>query len=233
MISVDFAMSLIPGWKDAIFPAAHAIMGFQSAVAVTLVTMFVLRWRCGMKGYLEIDQFWGLSKLLLALCLLWFYFWWSSFFTYWYGRTPAEQSVLKLLMTETYRIPFFLSFGLSFVVPFALLMWNVVRKTIWGPTLAATIVLVGTFINIIRYYVAAYSIKDSTLHALEIAPPINTPGFNDILVVVGGLAGAVLTYMLATRVFPVISMWEMREGLLLQRVRTFMKINIRVMAKPE
>ena len=186
-----------------------------------------------MKGYLEIDQFWGLSKLLLALCLLWFYFWWASFFTYWYGRTPAEQSVLKLLMTETYRIPFFLSFGLSFVVPFVILMWNVVRKTIWGPTLAAAIVLVGTLINVVRYYVTAFSIEDSTLHALEIAPAANTPGLNDVLVVVGGLAGAVLTYMLATRVFPIISMWEMREGLLLQRVRRFMKIDIRVMAKPE
>ncbi|MQF49159.1 hypothetical protein FIM08_04620 [SAR202 cluster bacterium AC-647-N09_OGT_505m] len=99
--------------------------------------------------------------------------------------------------------------------------------------MAAAIVLVGTLINVIRYYVTAFSIEDSTLHALEIAPAANTPGLNDVLVVVGGLAGAVLTYMLATRVFPIISMWEMREGLLLQRVRRFMKIDIRVMAKPE
>ena len=112
-------------------------------------------------------------------------------------------------------------------------MWNVVRKTIWGPTLAGAIVLVGTFFNVIRFYVPAFSIEDSTLHALEVAPSVNTPGVADVLVVVGALAGAVLTYMIGTRLFPIISMWEMKEGLLLQRVRTFMKIQIRVLAKPE
>ena len=51
--------------------------------------------------------------------------------------------------------------------------------------------------------------------------------------IVGGLAGAVLAFMMATRIFPIISMWEMKEGLLLQRVRTLMKIQIKVLAKPE
>ena len=233
MISVDFAMSLIPGWKDAIFPAFHAISGFQSAVAIILVTMFILRWKTGLRKYLEVDQFWGLSKLLLALSLLWFYFWWSGFFTYWYGRTPAEQSILKLLMFETYKVPFILAFTLCFVTPFVILMWNVIRKTTWGPALAGAIVLVGTFFNVVRFYVPAYSIEDNTLDALEAAPPVNIPGVADILVIVGALAGAVLVFMLATRVFPIISIWEMKEGMLLQRVRRFMKIQIKVLAKPE
>ena len=233
MISVDFAMSLVPGWKDAIFPAYHAIIGLQCGVAIMLVTMFILRWKGGLKGYLEVDHFWNLSKLLLALCLLWFYFWWSGFYTYWYGRMPAEQSVIRFLMTESYQIPFYLSFALCFVTPFVILMWNVVRKTIWGPTLAASIVLVGNLFNIMRFYVPAFSIEDNTLHALEALPPANTPGGVDFLIVVGAISGAVLFYMLGTRIFPILSIWEIREGLLLQRVRTLMKINIKVLAKPE
>jgi len=233
LISVDFAMSLVPGWKDAIFPAFHAISGFHSAVAIIIVTMAILRWKTGFKKYLEVDQFWSLSKLLLALSLLWFYFWWSGFFTYWYGRQPAEISILKFLMFETYNIPFYLAFVLSFITPFVILMWNIVRKTIWGPTLAAGIVLVGTFFNAMRFYVPAYSIEDSSLHALDVVPPFNAPGVADILVIIGGLAGAVLTYMLASRIFPIISMWEMKEGLILQRMRRFMKIQIKVLAKPE
>ncbi|MDA0988371.1 MAG: hypothetical protein O2783_04445 [Chloroflexi bacterium] len=233
LISVDFAMSLVPGWKDAIFPAFHAITGFQSAVALTIVTMSILRWKTSLRRYIEADQFWGLSKLLLALSLLWFYFWWSGFFTYWYGRQPAEQSILKFLMFETYKVPFILAFLLCFVTPFVILMWNFVRKTIWGPTLAASIVLVGTFFNAIRFYVPAYSIEDSSLHFLETLPPANTPGGVDILIIIGGIAGAVLVYMLASRVFPIVSTWELKEGLLLQRVRKLMKIQIKVLAKPE
>ena len=233
LISVDFAMSLVPGWKDSIFPAFHALNGLQSGVALILVTMFILRKTTGLRKYLEVDQFWGLSKLLLAISLLWFYFWWSGFFVYWYGRTPAEQSVLKYIMFETYWVPFFLAFVMCFALPFFILMWNIVRKTTWGPALAGAVVLVGTFFNVMRYYVPAFSVEDSTLHSLEHIPAANLPSGIDVLVVIGALSGAVLTYMLATRVFPIMSMWELREGQILQRVRKLMKIDIRVLAKPE
>ena len=75
--------------------------------------------------------------------------------------------------------------------------------------------------------------EDSTLHSLEVIPVFNAPGIADLFVVVGGISGAILTYMLGTRIFPIISIWEIKEGLLLQRVRKYMKINIRVLAKPE
>ncbi len=233
LISIDFAMSLVPGWKDSIFPAFHALNGLQSGVALILVTMFILRQTTGLRKYLEVDQFWGLSKLLLAISLLWFYFWWSGFFVYWYGRTPAEQSVLKYIMFETYWVPFFLAFVMCFALPFFILMWNIVRKTTWGPALAGAVVLVGTFFNVMRYYVPAFSVEDPTLHSLEHIPPANLPSGIDVLVVIGALSGAVLTYMLATRLFPIMSMWELKEGQILQRVRKLMKIDIRVLAKPE
>ena len=233
MISVDFSMSLIPGWKDAIYPAYHALSGLQCACAVVLVTMFILRKTTGLSRYIEVDQFWGLSKLLLATSLLWFYFWWASFFTYWYGRTPAEQGVLNLLMVESYRPAFVLAFALCFPVPFLILMWNVVRKTAWGPSLAGAVALVGTFFNMVRLYVPAFSIEDPTLHALEHVPAANLPGMIDVLVVIGALGGAVLFYMLATRIFPIVSIWELKEGRLLQRVRPMMKTEVRVLAKPE
>jgi hypothetical protein len=50
----------------------------------------------GLKEYLAVDQFWALSKPLLALSLFWFYFSWSEFLTFWYGRTPTEHNLLLL-----------------------------------------------------------------------------------------------------------------------------------------
>ena len=233
MIGVDFSMSLIPGWKDAIFPAYHAISGIQSAIALVLVTMFILRWRTGMREYISVHQFWGLSKILLATCLLWFYHWWSSFFTYWYGRTPAELAVLKFLMFETYKVPFFLAWSMCFLLPFLILMWNIIRKTTWVPTLAGCVILVGTFFNVVHWYVAAFSIVDPSAHVLESAPAVNLPGLADVFVIVGGIAGAILTYMLATRIFPIISLWEIKEGVMLQKVRRFMKTEVYSVGKPE
>ena len=169
----------------------------------------------------------------MALSLLWFYFWWSGFYTYWYGRTPAEQSVLQFLMFETYRTPFFLAFTFSFVLPFVTLMWNIVRKTIVGPTIAACFVLVGTMFNMVRLYVPAFSIEDPSGHALGALPAAQMPVLSDILIVVGSLSGAILTYMLAARVLPVTSIWEIKEGRMLQRIRPFLKTHVRIVGKTE
>ena len=80
---------------------------------------------------------------------------------------------------------------------------------------------------------AGFSIEDHTLHILKDLPDFTAPGPIDFMVIVGGISGAVLTYMLGTRLFPIISIWEIKEGLMLQRVRKFMKRDIRVLAKPE
>lgn len=233
MISVDFSMSLVPGWKDAIFPTYHALSGLQAGIATLIVTMFILRRFGGLEKYIEIDQFWALSKILLATCLLWFYFWWAGFFTYWYGRTPAEQSVLQYIMFDTYRIPFFSAFALCFPMPFLILMWNIMRKTDWGPTLAASFVLLGAMFNVVRMYVPAFGVEDPSPHALKVIPVAIYPTVNDILGFAGVIAGGILVYMLSTRIFPLISLWEVKEGMLLQRIQKFLKTEIRVMGKPE
>ena len=33
ILSTDFAMSLVPGWRDAIFPMYHAISSIQAGLA--------------------------------------------------------------------------------------------------------------------------------------------------------------------------------------------------------
>ena len=86
--------------------------------------------------------------------------------------------MLKLLMFESYKPAFVIAFLLSSLLPFLILMWNVVRKTAWGPALAGIVVLTGTFFNMIRLYVPAFSIEDPTLHALENVPPANLPGID-------------------------------------------------------
>ena len=48
-----------------------------------------------------------------------------------------------------------------------------------------------------------------------------------------GLAGAVLVYMLATRLIPVMNMWEQKELLLYEIHKPFHRIEVKVLGKPE
>ena len=244
VVSFDFAQSLVPGYRDSIFPAYHALQGIQAGVATIIVTMFVVRKAAHLEEYLGVTQFWSLSKLLLASTLLWFYFWWSGFFVFWYGRAPLEINALHLFLLGPYKGLFVVIFSLCFVIPtFALLIWNPVRKSILGPTIASTLILLGTFLERMRIYVAAHSVGmegqegsiSLRLPPEEFARALSgvTPDLADVLMVVGALAGAVLLFLVATRFLPIVSIWENRDTLKLQRLQTLAKMELKVIAKPE
>ena len=245
LISIDFSLSLVPGWKDAIFAPHHALTGLQAAGGIVLVTMFLMRTLGGYSQYIGLDQFWSLSKVLLGLTLLWGYFWFSEFMTFWYGRDITEQSVLRLVMFESYRTAFLLNFFFSFLIPFLMLIWNGVRKSIIGPTIAGASVLIGAFFMMVRIYVPAFNVPQENLGAHSIAEfdpkggPIADwllpviPDVWDVMMITGGLAGVALIFLLGTRLLPVMSMWETKEGLLYILYRPFLKGRYMVLGKPD
>ena len=235
LINVDFVMSLVPGWKDSILPAHQALTGLQAALGSVLVAAFLVRMLGGYKKYIPMETFWSASKILLGLSLLWGYFWFAGFVTFWYGRAPVEQAVLKTFMFESYRVPFLLNFFFSFLVPFTMLIWNPVRRSAIGPTIAGASVVLGAFFMTVRLYVPAFGIPDEvlTLPALETVPLPIKPDAWDILIILGGVAGGALVYMLAAKLIPILSIWEVKEGLLYQRVRPFLRKRYQVLGKPE
>ena len=231
--SSDFAMSLVPGWKDSIFPVWHALSGLQCACATVMVTMYALRRWGGYTAYFGVNQFWSLGKIMLALSLLWFYFWFMGFFTFWYGRIPAEMAVLEFLFTEQYRILFLVAFILNFLAPLLILVWNKVRRSTGGPALAALLILIGALVDRIRIYVGSWSIEDSFGHSLKEMPPAQLPTIPDAMVIVGGIGLVLMIYMIVAKVIPIISMWETKEQLLYVSHRTLLKKKYMLIGKPD
>ena len=238
LISVDFLMTLVPGWIDALFPATHAANALQAGVATMLLTLFFLRQFGGYKDYITRDQIWALGKLLLALSLLWFWFWFSSFIVLWYGKRPNEQAALELLMIGPYLPVFMAAFILNFIVPLFTMIWNPLRRSTWGPPLIATSVIIGTFFDRIRLYVAGYSVPgigDPLVdkHELHTVPSSILPDTADVFIIVGAISGSILVFLLATRVLPVVNIWEQRELLLYKVHKPFHRIEVMVLGKPD
>ena len=245
LISLDFALSLVPGWKDSIFAPHHALTGLQAASGTILVTIFLMRTCGGFRQYIGLDPFWSFSKVLLGLTLLWGYFWFSEFMTFWYGRDPTEQTVVKLVMFESYRVAFLLNFFFSFLIPFVMLIWNVVRKSVIGPAIAGASVVIGAFFMMVRLYVPAFNIPQADLGAHTVADfeaeagqiavqllPVK-PDVWDGFIVAGGVGAIALIFLLGTKLLPVMSMWETKEGLLYILFRPFIKGRYMVLGKPE
>ncbi|MSQ05585.1 MAG: hypothetical protein EXR46_00035 [Dehalococcoidia bacterium] len=233
IVASEFGMALVPGWKDSILPPLYTIVSFQSSLATILLVLFILRKWGGYEQYIGVSPFWSASKILFALTMLWTYHLWAFFITFWYGRLQVEQNILKYFLFESYGWVFFVNVVFSFFTPFFILLWNPVRKKAWGAPLAACFILVGTLAFNIRIFVGAFNAGHTFDHFLETVPPPAWPDLWDIFMVGGFIGGAVFIYLLAARVFPILSVWEIKEGALYQKMENFMHGRYMVLAKPE
>ena len=235
-ISSDYAQSLIPGWKDSIFPVIYSITSLQMALGAILVTLFIMRRWGGYEGYIGKSVFWAASKVLLGVTLLWVYHLFAFFITFWYGRMEVEQNIIKYLVLETYGWVFLFNLIFSFIAPFAVLLWNPVRRTAWGPALAGLLVLIGGLAFNIRIFVgAANAAPGSEIYDIvfEHLPPPVYPDVWDVFMVVGGIGAAIFIYMATTKLLPLLSLWEVKEGTMYQKWGRFMRGEYMILAKPE
>lgn len=233
IVASDFIIGMVPGYHSSIFPVYWVVTSFQAGIALTLVSSAVMRRFGGAHDYLELDQFWGLSKLLLAFGLLWFYFWWSEFIITWYGRKPYEVNFLKFMFFDTYLWLFVLVIGFCFLTPLFGLMWNFIRHSIAGPVVVGSLVLVGNLADRIRLASIGYTTDDIYAHYFLEVPDTYYPGVFDVLLTVGFIGAAVGLVLVAMRYIAVPSIWETTGGLWLRAQRQYKKAEVIVIGKPE
>lgn len=241
IVAGDFAEALIPDFKDSLFPTWQALGGMQAAIASTLIALYIMRKRTKLAEYISLDQFWSASKIMFALSLLWGYFWFGGFLIWWYGRMPHEASILNTMQFQSYRLPFVIALLGCFLLPFLILLWNSARKSMLAPTVAAVCILVGHLFDKIRIYVSSFNVADlraDALSSLNPAPLLERPApvwpnGIDIMIIAGAIGGGVFLYLLAIKLIPPLSIWEVSEGTLYRKLVPFMKRHILLMGKPE
>ncbi len=235
MLSTDFAMSLVPGWRDAIFPMYHAISSIQAGLAVTVIGIWAARKYLGLDKYLHLDQFWSIGRLMFAFTLLWGYFFISAFIVFWYGRSGSDQMWIDFLILGPYFWVFIGALLLIWFTPWWWLIWNKVRRSYNGTAIGAGLILIGVFLDRVRLYVAAWSVPEDRIHErflTEYPGPVY-PDVFDILIMVGAVAASVLLVVLATRVLPILSVWDVQQFNLLYRPVDYMKTKVSLIGKPD
>ena len=234
-LTVDFLMTLVPGWIDALYPATFTANSIQAAFATAMLTMWALKKFGGYEDYFQYEHFWVLGKLMFAASLLWVWFWFSSFNVFWYGKKPNEQFVLSLFISGPYVWIFFITFATVFLIPMWTMIWNPVRRSEWGPPIVATSVLIGTFLDRIRIFVAGYSVSGNAgeIHSIPGVPSAVLPQLPDYLIIIGALGGAVFFFLLVSRIIPVMNIWEQRELTLYKRHKKFHRTEVLVLGKPD
>ena len=253
LIVSDFAMAMIPGWKDSILPPFYTVISFQGGLALILLVAYAMRRWGGYRDYIGQAPFWAASKVLLGLTLLHTYHLFAFFITYWYGRLEVETAILRYLMFDSYLGLFWAQLFFTFFIPFPILVSNHARREGWGAPLAAIFIVIGLLLWHIRIFAAAFAAAPAAdsgttpnglyflpteafaLPALSLAelPLATFPDLWDIFMILGGVGIILLAIRIGMLLLPPLSLWEMKEGAMYQRVDTLFRGRYLVLAKPE
>jgi Ni/Fe-hydrogenase subunit HybB-like protein len=206
IVSWDFAMTLNPMWNSTIFGPYFVVGAIFSGIAALIVAMAVIRRVFHLEAYLQQRHFNSLSLLLLTMSLLWFYFTFAEYLTVWYANQPAETAVFWSKVWGPYS-PFFYAMILCcFVIPLPILAFKRLRS-IGLLTFASLLICAGMWIE--RFLIVVPTLGHPRL-------PFNWRGYTttwtELSIAGGAFAYFLLLYALFTKVFPIIAVWEYKEG---------------------
>lgn len=202
VVAWDFAMAIAPMWHSTIFGPYFVVGAIFSGIAALLLVMSIIRKTMHFEKYLTPHHFDNLAKLLLLMSLLWLYFSFAENLTVWYGNEPKEMNVFGTRTRGTFSVYFWAMVFCNFAVPFVLLGIKRLR-TIRTSTIAAIAVLIGMWLE--RYIIVVPTLAMTRLPAVSGG---YSPTWVEISITVATFAVMGLLYLLFSKLFPIVSVWE-------------------------
>jgi len=206
VIAWIFALTLRPMWHSTIFGPYFVIGAIYSGIAALIIAMAILRRVYRLEHYFKDVHFNNMGLLLLVMSLLWTYFTFAEYLTAWYGGEHAEMATFWSKVSGPFAVPFWLMVVACFIVPFGLMARKATRGVV-GTAVASGFVVVGMWLE--RFNI----VVPTSVHPRVAMPPASYwPTWVELSILAGTFSGFVLVYMVATKFFPIISLWEIKEG---------------------
>ncbi|HEY6006194.1 MAG TPA: NrfD/PsrC family molybdoenzyme membrane anchor subunit [Anaeromyxobacter sp.] len=222
VVSFVFAMTIQPMWHSAIFGPYFVVGAIFSGIAALILAMAVIRSVYGLHDYLREIHFNYLGVLLLIMSLLWSYFTFGEYLVTFYGSEPVHMAVWWSKIAGPFAPAFWTMVACCLVVPFVVLC-NRRTRTVKGTVLASVTVIIGMWLE--RWTIVVPSLSSPRLPG---AAASYFPTWVEWSIFAGCVAAFTLLYMVFTKVFPIVSIWEIREGReaavlqVVERVRSYL-----------
>ena len=210
IVGLDFAASLMPGWREPIFPPYFVVGAMYSGFAVVVMLSIVISRGLGLQQLITARHFEAMAKIMLMASVVMGLSYASEWFAAWYGGNSADRALLVYEFTGAY-----------WKLYIAMLAGNVVLpQLLWFPAMRASLtVLVGVSIGILvgmwleRILIIWNTLSYSFLPSMD---RVFFPTVWDWLFLFGPMFVFAWMFLLFCRLAPVIPMHDVRE--LLHRV---------------
>lgn len=218
VVSWVFAMTVQPMWHSTIFGPYFVVGAIFSGIAALIIAMAIIRRMYHLENYLKTIHFNNLGLLLLVMSLLWFYFTFAEFLTTYYGGEPTHLVIFYSKISGRYAPIFWTMVVTCFIIPLAILSRQKTR-TVLGTVLASVSVNIGMWLE--RYMIVVPTLS---MPRLPYAKVLYHPTWVEAAITAGFFATFILLYMGFTKLFPIISIWEIQEG----RLKSLQEVEERV-----
>lgn len=216
VVAYIFAMTLRPGWNSTVFGPYFVAGALYSGSATVILAMAAFRKVYHLEKYITPKQFNYMGQLVLALTLIYLYFNLNEYAVPAYKMESAEGFLLHDLFEGSYSSIFwFLQFGTVLLPCFILAFPK--GRTIKFAVIASILIVVGAWVK--RYIIVIPTLLHTFLPIQDVPLTWSDyfPNWVEWSVTFGALAGIFLVFIGFSKLFPIISIWELKEGLEIEK----------------
>ncbi|MSR63131.1 MAG: hydrogenase [Planctomycetes bacterium] len=204
VVSLDFAVSVIPGWHATIFPPYFVAGAIYSGFAMVLTLAIPLRKIYGLQDFITLHHLQNMAKIVLATGMIVVYGYTMEAFFAWYSANPYEQAMLANRAFGYYGWTYWCLLGCNALTP-QFLWFKKVRSNVVALFVIALIVNVGMWLE--RFVIVVTSLSHDYLPS---SWDTYTPTKWDWGLYVGTFGLFLALLFLFIRFLPMISIFEMR-----------------------
>jgi len=212
IVSFDFAVSNLPGWHTTIFPpyfvAGAIFSGFGMVMTLMILIRQLVPW---FKHYVTVDHLEVVNKIIMTTATMVGYSYLSEFFIAYYGGNPIEKNYFMNRCFGPYWWAEWIILSCNFVIP--QVFWSKkIRRNILAMFIVSIFVNIGMWFE--RFVITVPSLHHDFL-------PVNWGMFEftffDIGAIVGSFGMFFTLFLIYIRVFPAISIAEIKPVLTVGR----------------
>lgn len=146
VVSLDFAVAVIPGWHTTIFPPYFVAGAIYSGFAMVLTLAIPLRAAYGLEDFITMRHLHNMAKIMLATGLIVAYGYMMEAFIAWYSGNNFEQYVIRNRVLGPYA-PYYWALLLCNVIVPQVLWSNRIRSNVVALFVIAIIVNIGMWLE--------------------------------------------------------------------------------------
>lgn len=221
IVSWDFAMAMRPGWSSTVFGPYFVLGALHSGMGAVAIVLFIMRYTMKhMDYFIRKEHFDALGKLMMIVSFAYAYFFFNDYIVQWYGGDAATDNLLHWLEYGPMSWMFYQMLAFNIVIPF-LTLWNKgVRTRPWLLALIGLLINVGMYWE--RYIIVPVMLS---INRMPFTWKLYEPRV-EIFLTIGTFSMFLLFYMIASRLIPLIPVWEVQEGQMTHTLRKVGKAHV-------